>query len=179
LSLPKEDSSLLGYEKTNFSSTYEMCLFEFLFLGESGTCPQNLMPTRRVEPWENHQFPQGYAEIHIQRPFFDNKNNIWKILGLKIQTVETCSSASSTCRNFYFWKNTKISFFGGIPKFRLWAVLGKFCCIDNITFFKRGPTNPYQQCKTTSKIHNHVGFSRSLNWSLVEETSFHLLWPIL
>jgi hypothetical protein len=47
------------------------------------------MPTRGVEPWENHQFPQGgYAEIHIQRLFFDNKNSIWKILGLKIQTVD-------------------------------------------------------------------------------------------
>jgi hypothetical protein len=25
-----------------------------------------------------------YAEIHIQRPFFDNKNSVWKILELKI-----------------------------------------------------------------------------------------------
>jgi hypothetical protein len=45
---------------------------------------------------------RGYAEIHIQRPFFDNNNSIWKILGLKIRTVETCSSAPSTRRNFYF-----------------------------------------------------------------------------
>jgi hypothetical protein len=45
---------------------------------------------------------KGYAEIHIQRPFFDNKNSILKILGLKIQTVETYSSASSTQTNFYF-----------------------------------------------------------------------------
>jgi effector-binding domain-containing protein len=36
-----------------------MCLFRFLFLSELGTCPQNLMPTRGVEPLENHQFPQG------------------------------------------------------------------------------------------------------------------------
>jgi hypothetical protein len=27
---------------------------------------------------------RGYAEIHIQRPFFDNKKDIKKILGLKI-----------------------------------------------------------------------------------------------
>jgi hypothetical protein len=45
---------------------------------------------------------KGYAEIHIQRPFFDNKNSIWKILGLKIQTEETYSSASSTRTNLYF-----------------------------------------------------------------------------
>jgi hypothetical protein len=36
-----------------------MSLFRFLFLGELATCPQNLMPTQSVEPWENHQFPQG------------------------------------------------------------------------------------------------------------------------
>jgi hypothetical protein len=64
-----------------------------------------------------------------------------KILGLKIQTVETCSSASSTRRNFYFLKSTKISIFGGISKFRLWAdfgkfwqfwaVLGRICCIGS------------------------------------------------
>jgi hypothetical protein len=53
---------------------------------------------------------RGYAEIHIQRPFFDNKNSIWKILGLKTQTVETCSSASSIHRNFYFWKTLKSRF---------------------------------------------------------------------
>jgi hypothetical protein len=27
---------------------------------------------------------RGYIEIHIQRLFFDSKNNIWKTLGLKI-----------------------------------------------------------------------------------------------
>jgi hypothetical protein len=45
---------------------------------------------------------KGYAEIHIQRPFSDNKNSILKVLGLKIRMVETCSSASPTRRNFYF-----------------------------------------------------------------------------
>jgi hypothetical protein len=30
---------------------------------------------------------KGYAEIHIQRPIFDIEKGIWKILGLKIQTV--------------------------------------------------------------------------------------------
>jgi hypothetical protein len=32
-------------------------------------------------------------------------------------------------------------------------------CDYGITFFKRGPADPSQQCKTTSKIHRHVGFS--------------------
>jgi hypothetical protein len=102
--LPKGDNSLLGSKKTTFSSGYEMCLFGLLFLSELGTCPQNLMPTQGVEPWEDHQFPQGgYAEIHIQRPFFDNINFY-----------------------FLFLKDTKISIFGGISKFRLWADYGSF-----------------------------------------------------
>jgi hypothetical protein len=57
--LPKGDISLLGSKKTTFQSRYGMCLFGFLFLGELITCPQNLMPVGGVEPWENHQFPQG------------------------------------------------------------------------------------------------------------------------
>jgi hypothetical protein len=38
----------------------------------------------------------SYAEIHIQRLFFDNKKGLWEILVLKIQTVNTYSSTSST-----------------------------------------------------------------------------------
>jgi hypothetical protein len=37
-------------KKTTFQSRYGMCLFGFLFLCELDTCPQNLMPTRSVEP---------------------------------------------------------------------------------------------------------------------------------
>jgi hypothetical protein len=48
-----------GSKKTTFSSRFRMSLFRFLFLGELSTCSQNLMPTQGVEPWENHQFPQG------------------------------------------------------------------------------------------------------------------------
>jgi hypothetical protein len=45
---------------------------------------------------------RGYAEIHIQRPFFDNKKDILKILGLEIQMLKACSSVSSKYTNFYF-----------------------------------------------------------------------------
>jgi hypothetical protein len=45
---------------------------------------------------------------------------------LKIQTVETCSNASSTHRILFFLKNTEISIFGGILKFHLWADFGSF-----------------------------------------------------
>jgi hypothetical protein len=68
---------------------------------------------------------RGYAEIHIQRSFFDNKSSIRKILGFKIQMVETCSSASSTHRFLLFLKNTKISIFGDISKFLKLIVFGQ------------------------------------------------------
>jgi hypothetical protein len=77
---------------------------------------------------------KGYAEIHIQRPFFDNNNSIWKILGLKIRMVETCSSASSTHRNFYFWKTLKSWFLAEFQSFiigQILAVLGRFSCIQS------------------------------------------------
>jgi hypothetical protein len=51
-----------------------------------GTLRKKLFPTR------------GYAEIHIQRPFLDNKKGIQKIVVLKIQMVRTCFGASSTYR---------------------------------------------------------------------------------
>jgi hypothetical protein len=72
---------------------------------------------------------RGYAEIHIQRPFFDNKNSIWKILGLKIRTVKTCSSASSTRTNFYLKKILKSRFLVEFQSFifgQILANLGSF-----------------------------------------------------
>jgi hypothetical protein len=88
----------------------------------SGTLRKQLSSTR------------GYAEIHIQRPFFDNKNSTWKILGLKIRTVETCSRASSTSKFFYFWKTLKSRFLVVFQSFifgQFWADLGRFSCIQS------------------------------------------------
>jgi hypothetical protein len=141
--VPKRDSSLSGAKKTIFGRRYGLLDFTFLFLVELGTCVQNLTYTRGVEHWENIYFPQGVAEIHKQWPFFDNKKSIWKILGLKIQTVKTCSSASSTRRNFYLWKTLRSRFlvvfqsfdFGQIlanfGSFGKIADLGRFSCIYN------------------------------------------------
>jgi hypothetical protein len=53
-----------------------------------GTLRKNLFSTR-------------YAEIHIQRKFFENKKGIQKIVVLKIQTVSTCFGASSKYRDFF------------------------------------------------------------------------------
>jgi hypothetical protein len=47
---------------------------------------------------------RGYAEIHIQRPFFDNKKGIQKIAVLKIQMASRCFGASSIYKIFFFEK---------------------------------------------------------------------------
>jgi hypothetical protein len=56
------------------------------------------------------------AEIHIQRPFIDNKLGIGKILGIIIQTMYTCFGAPSIRASFFekyenlnFWWNFKVS----------------------------------------------------------------------
>jgi hypothetical protein len=57
-----------------------MCLSIFLFLSELGTYLQNSYPQ---EVWniEKTSFSaKEYAEIHIQRPFLDNKKDIKKLL---------------------------------------------------------------------------------------------------
>jgi hypothetical protein len=89
LPLPKGDINLLGFKKTTFSSRFRMSLVRFLFLHVLSTCPQNLMPTRGVEPWENHQFPQRgmlkftykgrFLTIKIAyEKFLDWKSEQWK-----------------------------------------------------------------------------------------------------
>jgi hypothetical protein len=61
---------------------------------------------------------EEYAEIHIQRPFLDNKIGIGEILGMKIQTVYTCFGSPSTTHGSFlfekyqdlnFWWNFKVS----------------------------------------------------------------------
>jgi hypothetical protein len=69
---------------------------------------------------------RGYAEIHIQRPYFDDTKDIWKILGLKIQTVETCSSVPSIRGNFYFGKILKSRFLAEFQSFIFGQILANF-----------------------------------------------------
>jgi hypothetical protein len=57
---------------------------------------------RRCETLRKNLFSmRGYAEIQIQRPFFDNKKGLQKIVVLKIQIVKTCFGASSTYMIFF------------------------------------------------------------------------------
>jgi hypothetical protein len=50
-----------------------------LVLSELGTCPQNLMHNRCGTLRKKSFSARGYVEIHIQRPFFDNKKRHIKI----------------------------------------------------------------------------------------------------
>jgi hypothetical protein len=54
---------------------------------------------------------KGYVEILIQRPFLDNKQGIWEIFVLKIQTSRTCFCASSIHGFFFFLKMAQKSQF--------------------------------------------------------------------
>jgi hypothetical protein len=67
---------------------------------------------------------KGYAEIHKQRPFFDIKNGILKILVLKIQMMCTCFGAPSTHGSFIFEEKPKSQFL--IEFWQFWAVIGNF-----------------------------------------------------
>jgi hypothetical protein len=107
---------------------------------------------------------RGYAEIHIQRPLFDNKNSIWKILGLNIRTVESCSNASSIHRNFYFWKTLKSWFLVVFQIFvfrQIWAVLGSFR--QNFLHWQWLTACP------------HVGWQHVRMWAEIFKKAFHII----
>ena len=102
--VPERYSIASGAKITILGHRYGFPEFKFLFLGELGTCVQNLIFTKVVEGCQKNYFSQrGYAEIQIQRPVFVNKNSIWKILGLiKIRKVEIQKGMSTTnLRNFH------------------------------------------------------------------------------
>jgi hypothetical protein len=47
--MPEGDSKGLEAQKTIFLGIYGISLFEILFIGKLGTCPQNYTPTGDVE----------------------------------------------------------------------------------------------------------------------------------
>jgi hypothetical protein len=71
---------------------------------------------------------RGYVEIHIQRPFFDNKKGIQKIVVLKIQLVGTCFGASSIYKILFLKKYQNLNFwwYFKVPQANgLWADFDK------------------------------------------------------
>jgi hypothetical protein len=122
-----------GPKKATFSSTYGMSLFGFFFLGELGICPQNLMPTWSVEPWENHQFPQGgtlkftykgyfFTIKIVYKRFLDWKSKQWKHALVPLLHIEILIFKKHY--NINFWWHFKV------PQANcLWAnlaILGSF-----------------------------------------------------
>jgi hypothetical protein len=110
-----------------------MCLFGFLFLDELGTYPQNLMPTHGVEPWENHQFPEGgmlkftykgrFLTIKIAyENFLDWKSKWLKHALVPLLHVEIFVFEKH--QNLDFWWYFKVLLLGKFWQF--WAVLGRF-----------------------------------------------------
>ena len=154
-----------------------MCLSIFLFLSELGTCPHKSHTCKRCGTLRKKSFSaRGYAEIHIQRPFFDNKNSIWNILGLKIQTVETCSSGTSIHWFFYFWKTLKSRFLVEFQSFafrQIWADFGSFGQFwAEIAAFTVAESMPELGLKF-SKPHNLWTVSPNVTWNGSLE-SYHL-----
>jgi hypothetical protein len=83
--VPKGRQQSFEGPKKTFSSRHGLCNILFLSLDELGICLQNLICTRGVEHWKKIKLfsTRGNAEIHIQRPFFNNKKGIQKIVDWK------------------------------------------------------------------------------------------------
>jgi hypothetical protein len=61
---------------------------KFLFLYELGTCPQNLIHTRHMKPWEKHHFAQrGMLKFYTLRHVLHNQGYIsqWR------WSIDACS----------------------------------------------------------------------------------------
>jgi hypothetical protein len=75
--VPERYSSVSGAKKTIFGLRYGLWDLTFLFLVELGTCVQKSHIHQNCGRLPKKLFSaMGYAEIQIQRPFFDNKNSI-------------------------------------------------------------------------------------------------------
>jgi hypothetical protein len=117
--MPERYISVSGARKTIFGPRYGLPDFTFLFLVELGAHVQNLIFTKVVE-WlpKKKNSAKGYAEI-----------------GLKIQMVETCSSAYFIHRNFYFWKTLKSQFLAEFQSFisgQIWADFPSFTVAESM-----------------------------------------------
>jgi hypothetical protein len=75
--MPGGDSKVLNAKKTILKSRYGMCLSIFLFLSVTRCMSPKSQTHKRCGTLRKKSFSAwGYAEIHIQWPFFDNKNSI-------------------------------------------------------------------------------------------------------
>jgi hypothetical protein len=76
------------------------------------------MPTRGVEPWERHQFPQGgMLKFKYIGQFLTTKKTYKKFLYWKFKWWAHALVPLLHIGFILFLRNTKISIFGGISKF--------------------------------------------------------------
>jgi hypothetical protein len=123
---PKRDSSVSEAKKTIFGRRYGLPDFIFLFLFELGICVQNLIFTKVVEYCQNNYFLQrGMLKFTYKGRFLTIKLAYEKFLDQKSEWWKH-ALVPPLHIDFFFLKNTKISIFGGISKFHLWADFGSF-----------------------------------------------------
>jgi hypothetical protein len=122
-------SRVLEAKKTIFKSMYWLRNFKFLFLGELSTCQQNLIPTRRMEPWKKHHFTQrSMLKFTYKGRFLTLRKAYGKFLDWK---SKQCAHAlvpllhmevfCEKNQNLYFWWNFKVSWTNC-----LWVDFGSF-----------------------------------------------------
>jgi hypothetical protein len=127
--MPEWDSTVLEAKKTIFWSRYGLRNFIFLFLVELGTCPQNLIPTRRVEHWEKNQFPQlGMLKFTYKGNFLTIKKAYGKLMYWKSKRW-AYTLMPPLHIEIFFPKKIKISNFGGISKFFKLIVFGQISAL--------------------------------------------------
>jgi hypothetical protein len=72
---------VLGAKKSFFRVGMDLRDFKFLFLAELGTCQQNLISTRHMEPWKKCHFAQrGMLKFMYKGRFLTLKKAYGKFL---------------------------------------------------------------------------------------------------
>jgi hypothetical protein len=108
--VPKGDNIVLKAKKTTFSSRHGLCDILFLFLGELGTCLQNLIPTIGVEHWKENHFPQGgMLKFTYKGHFLTIKKAHKKLLYWKSKWWAH-ALVCPLYRGFFFWKKLNLNF---------------------------------------------------------------------
>jgi hypothetical protein len=106
-----------------------MSLFRFFFLSVLGTCSQNFMPTRSVEPWGKHQFPEGGLLKFTYKGRFLTITKVYKTILYWNFKQRKHALVLSLPEKKYFWETLKSRFWVVFQSFvfgQILAVLGSF-----------------------------------------------------
>jgi hypothetical protein len=105
-----------------------MSLFKILFLGELGTCGQNLIPTRSVQHQKKNHFRQGSVLKFVNKGsfLFDNKKKMYKKSFYWKSKLWVHARVPILHLDITFFEIIKILNFGGISKFLKLLWVGSF-----------------------------------------------------